>query len=637
MCGIAGIVSDDREAAERVGTMLGAMRHRGVDGACVRSYPGDGRQVVLGATRLAIIDRTSAGLMPMEDRETGSALVFNGELYNYRELCAELGSRGVRVRTATDTEVMLRCLVRWGREALGRFRGMFALGFWSGLRRSLLIARDPAGKKPLYHAALPGGGLAFSSEVRALLVADLVPRRLDPDGLVAFLENGFPIAPTTLVGGVRALMPGTLLDVAGASGAVTPARYWQIPGPDGATRATPAELRSLLEAAVVRRLQSDAPLGILTSSGVDSTGIAGIARSSRGAPVTALTVGHFDAGTDESAGAAAHADAIGLAHHVHRVTPETLDASVQAVLESIDMPSIDGVQMFIAARAAAEMGLTVLVTGTGADELFGGYEYMHVARMIRPPLGHLAAMPVAALSPGTIVGAGTRRNALAGWRRRLVEADRTRGMSGVLLAHQVQQVVFSPSELAPLLDHDLAEPLGRWGLPAEALQALERESAGRPLWDALSVLAWRLFLGERQLRDNDQMGMASTVEIRAPFVDQDLVTRLLTVPPGPRMAGLSTKRYERMLLRPLLPGSVRIPLRKRGFSVPMGHWVATRPDLETWLGAPALRRVGLTRGLARERRSMSGWALGGAPLAVRQVWALLGLSNWAARFGLELH
>jgi asparagine synthase (glutamine-hydrolysing) len=273
VCGIGGIIGRPDPAGQRaaVERMVARMRHRGPDDRGVEQVVGENFAVTLGAARLAIIDLSPAGHMPMADEATGNLIVFNGEIYNFRELRRELEARGEAFRSGTDTEVILRAYKHWGPATVGWLRGMFAFAIWDARNHELFLARDRLGKKPLYYASAPGLFI-FASEVRAVVASGLVPACLDPEALEVYLWNGFVVSPLTMVAGVRSLLPGWWLRV-GPDGAVIEAgRYWRLPEPVGRAAADGVDgVRAELEEAVRLRLVSDVPLGIFLSGGLDSS------------------------------------------------------------------------------------------------------------------------------------------------------------------------------------------------------------------------------------------------------------------------------------------------------------------------------------------------------------------------------
>ena len=280
MCGIAG-VTGPTDARVCVGTMVDALRHRGPDDKGLVSLDHARGSMTLGSTRLAIVDLSDAGHMPMRDPRTSNWIVYNGEVYNYKSLRAELELLGDTFVSKTDTEVVLRAYGRWGPASVGRLEGMFAFAIWDARANEVFLARDRAGKKPLYFARGVSVGFAFASEVRALAAARIVPRTLDVAAVDDFLANGHVVAPRTIIGGIEAMLPAHWMRVNADGRVLEATRYWR---PDARRDDPPrniansiADARARFESAIAMRLMSDVPLGAFLSGGLDSSAIVAVA------------------------------------------------------------------------------------------------------------------------------------------------------------------------------------------------------------------------------------------------------------------------------------------------------------------------------------------------------------------------
>jgi asparagine synthase (glutamine-hydrolysing) len=404
MCGIAGLFGYAAGASpvdsEELRRMRERMAARGPDGSG-EWYSAD-RRVGLAHWRLAIIDLTEAAAQPMHDPETGNIIVFNGEIYNYRELRRELRAQGVTFRTQSDTEVLLALYRVHGSDMLPKLRGMFAFALWDARRQGLLLARDAFGIKPLYYAD-DGRTLRFASQVKALLAAG-VNTAPDPAGHVGFFLWGHVPDPFTLYRGIRALPAGTALWVARDGERKTLvffdlARELREP----LTSPTPksaAEARELLRYplldSVRHQLVADVPVGVFLSSGKDSATVAALAAEAAPGPLEPLTLGFREyAGTalDEAPFAIEVARRYSLRHQVRWVTRDDFEGALEPPLEAMDQPSVDGVNTYFVARAAREVGWKVALSGLGGDEFFGGYSSFHdVPRAVRA-LRPFAAVP----------------------------------------------------------------------------------------------------------------------------------------------------------------------------------------------------------------------------------------------------
>jgi asparagine synthase (glutamine-hydrolysing) len=515
MCGINGIVRLEPGAppldVEEASRTRDAMATRGPDGAGLWLSPtGD---AVLGHRRLAVIDLSEAAAQPMVSADGRYVIAYNGELYNYRELRSELVREGMAFRTSSDTEVLLALYARFGAGMLGRLRGMFAFAVWDERERSLFLARDPFGIKPLYYARRQGA-FRFASQVRALEAGRAVPRDLDPGGVVGFLVWGSVPEPLTLLRAVRALPAGHWMEVgAGASGIPVP--YGSLPEPVPEEDASQA-----LTDSVRAHLVADVPVGVFLSAGLDSSVLlASAVRQLGHAPLSfTLTFEEFR-GTDldEGPAAAAIAKRFGSRHVEHRVPPGLLEELWPEALDAMDQPSIDGFNVFVVSRFAHEAGLKVALSGLGGDEVFGGYpSFRDVPRWRR--WSRLASR-VPALSsvwPRFAQQVAGNRPKLAGALRH----GRTWGG-----AYFLRRGLFLPEELGDILDTDFAaEGLSTYDPVIEARKVAGDEAVDG--WLAVQRLESALYLKNQLLRDADWASMAHSLELRVPFVDCRLYSAL---------------------------------------------------------------------------------------------------------------
>ncbi len=550
MCGLNGVLRLTPEApaidrAELV-RVRDSMKSRGPDGAGEWLDP-SGR-VGFGHRRLAIIDLSAAGAQPMHSADGRLTIVFNGEIYNYRELREALAREGVPLRSASDTEVILALYERDGAAALGRLRGMFALALWDARAGRLTLARDLHGVKPLYYA-VANGVLRFASQVKALEVSGAVSTGIDDAGLAGFLMWGAVPEPLTIRPGVAALPAGHLLEI-GASGVPEP-RPWTA---DAAPGRTP-ELA--LSDSVAAHLVADVPVGVFLSAGLDSALIAALARRLLPEPPTTLTLAfdRFAGSVDDEAPLAAQiARRLGTRHVEHRLGDAEIEALWPGALAAMDQPSIDGFNTFLVSRAAAAHGLKVVLSGLGGDELFGSYpSFRDVPRWTRWA-ARGAAVP------------GLRR----AWPR-LARAQSRPKLAGLLRhgatlggAYALRRAVYLPEELPSLLGPERAAA-GLAGYDAIAHAERVAASAAEP-WLAVQKLESELYLRHQLLRDADWASMAHSVELRVPFVDARLSAQLAAS--GFEPARTQGKAALVRRLAPELPEAC-FGRRKTGFSVPL--------------------------------------------------------------------
>ena len=572
MCGIAAVFhyrapgAVDRDALDRA---RDAMRARGPDGAGTWVSP-DGR-AGLAHRRLSIIDLSEAGAQPMHSEDGELSIVFNGEIYNYRELRDELARSGTRFRSGSDTEVILHLYRQRGAEMVRALRGMFAFALWDARRGGMLLARDPYGIKPLY-LSTGGGALRAASQVKALLAGGGVDTAPEPAGHAGFFLWGHVPEPYTLYRGVRALPAGSTL-WADAGGVGEPRVYASVVETLREAARAPADLspaegaerlREALRDSVRAHLVADVPVGVFLSAGIDSATLVGLAAEVEGSALNTVTLAFREyAGTerDETPLAEAVAARYATRQHTRTVEGASFAGELPRLLAAMDQPSIDGVNTYFVARAAAEAGLKVAVSGVGGDEVFGGYpSFREVPRLARllAPARH--ARPVGALV----------RAAAGPWIGR-VASPKYAGLleygGSVGGSYLLRRALFMPWELPALIGRDVA----RAGVAElDTLARLDETVRGLPS-DRLRVSAlestW--YMRNQLLRDADWAGMAHSLEIRTPLVDFHLLRELAPLlaapePPGKRDLGRTPA--------PPLPDAV-LHRPKTGFNIPVQAWM----------------------------------------------------------------
>jgi asparagine synthase (glutamine-hydrolysing) len=641
ICGIIGRVDDRNRAALR--RMNDAMVHRGpdADGLWWSEPDADGLGVLLGHRRLAILDLSPAGIQPMKEEMTGDVLVYNGEVYNYERLRQELRGRGAPLRSTGDAAVVLRALSLDGPEAIASLRGMFALALYQASSRTVLLARDPLGIKPLYLLRNPdpagGWSVAFASEVRALLASGLLARpRLAAGAAGSVVWNGFVAGPDTAVEGIESLWPGELrvLDCSGRTRKAE--RYWSPPAPGAGAPAGEEELAEALRDCVRLHLASDVPLGVFLSSGIDSSAVANLARRASRQPVHTFTLAFEERELDESPLAAEIARAVGTEHRQVTLSEARFVQQLDAALDSIDQPTFDGLNSFYMSQAVREAGFTVALVGTGGDELFGGY-----ASFRDLPAVHAWSRRTDLLPRGWRVRAAQlvcrallrRGGAVPPQTRWAKLPEMVRRGDDLLALYQLAYALFLPDFQEELLARGGGGALAD-GLPASLRQRLGEETAGRPPLAAISILEQRLFLGERLLRDSDAASMAVSLELRLPLVDQVLLEQVQRLPEAVRYRPVGRKAVLRRAgLTGLDPALFDRP--KRGFVLPFDRWI--RRSLGEVMGRtlrdPALvAPTGLDPG-AVERHWLA-FQQGAPGLYWSRLWAVYVLVRWCHRHGV---
>jgi asparagine synthase (glutamine-hydrolysing) len=641
MCGIAGIIGrlDDRNhsALER---MNEAMVHRGPDASGIWASAPDSRGwgALLAHRRLSILDLSPAGAQPMVDPATGHVVILNGEIYNFRELRQRLGPEGQDLQSNGDTAVMLRALAVHGPAAVAWLRGMFAFACWNPKERHLLLARDPLGIKPLYLARSsdPDGGwsLAFASELRALLASGLLGTpRLDPQAVASSVWNGFVVGPGTAVEGVDLLWPGRLLEFDGAGKEVRQEDFWRIPdcAPDPTT--DEESLAATLKEGLRLHLTSDVPLAVLLSSGVDSSAVANLAQRVAQDPIHTFTLAFEEYDLNEGPVARQIAAAIGTQHHEVVLTEPRFVENLEGALDSLDQPTFDGLNAYYISQAIRGAGFTVALSGTGGDELFGGYTsyrdlpVLHrwsrraawVPRSLQTAVAKLATWPLR--QSGGSIPPQTRWAKLP---------EMVRHGDDLLALYQLAYALFLPGFQHELLAPSFADTLAD-GLPMAMRQRIIAESRGRTPLSAISVMEQRLFLGERLLRDNDVASMACSLEQRVPLVDQVLLEQVDRLSDHARYSPLGQKSMLRRIgLRGLDPALFHRP--KRGFVLPFDRWIrrGLKGAMDETLRDPqAIAPVGLDP--AAVGKLWRAFLEGAPGMYWSRVWSVYILIRWCHR------
>ncbi|GEM_PF-39665 len=627
MCGICGFI--DREDREILDRMTAVLRHRGPDDGGMHVAPVPGRQGIslhLGNRRLAIIDLSAAGHQPMANDDGSVWLTFNGEIYNYRVIRDALMARGYRFRSQTDTEVILHAYEEWGEACVERLDGMFAFGVWDG--RRLLLARDRLGKKPLYYSRLSDGGIVFASEIKAILCHPAVPRTLDPVALDQYLTFQYALAPRTLFKGIAKLPAGHVL--AYEDGEVAVREYWDPSAHvsrsrEGGERAIPfeaakEELGQRLIEAVAKRLVSDVPLGLLLSGGIDSSLVAALMTRAGGGQVRTFTVGFEDAAFDETPFARRVASHLGTEHHEFRLTPNMVDI-LPTIVWHLDEPVAD--QAILPTYLICQMAkadVTVLLTGEGGDEVFLGYPRYLLHKVARRYHG----------TPGVLrkaLALGGGHLALP-WKPYI---SRVLGSSDDLLTRNLDWLRnFRTAEMDALYTSEFRECLGgsddvnMWKGWANRLPG----SSDLRLLQYLDLKTW---LADDILMKVDKMSMASSVEVRAPYLDHQLIEWTLGLPEEYLLRGLTPKRLLKSVAADYLPREV-IHRPKQAFRIPTGKWL--RKDLLPFARDLLLSPRATSRGYFH-RAAIEGLLSRhelGTEDASQRIWSLLCLELWQQTF-----
>jgi asparagine synthase (glutamine-hydrolysing) len=625
MCGICGELcfGERRTSAERIVAMRETLIHRGPDDAGV-FVSAEGR-IGLGFRRLRIIDLSREANQPMTNEDGAVRLVFNGEIYNFRELRTELEQKGHRFRSRSDSEVIVHLYEEEGSASIARLDGMFALAIWDERSKRLVLARDRAGKKPLfyYHS---GDAFAFASEIKALFGDEHRPMEIDNETVPQYFIHGFVPCPRTLYRNVRQLEPATTLVVA-ADGTARREVFWQLQmseraahGPHAVTEAEAAgRVRELVTHAVERRLISDVSLGAFLSGGVDSTIIVGLMSQLMDAPVRTFSIGfEGDPAYDETSYAREVARRFKTQHTEFKVTPSAVDL-VDTLIWHHDGPFGDAsaIPTYIVSRLTRQH-VTVVLNGDGGDELFAGYlRFAAVVAAERLPKG--LRRPLQTLFDHLPSTTNDRHVLARG--RRFVEA-----MNLPLLERMTRLSSLFFDDIDDLLAPDLIASI-------PAVNRLEYLDAEREHMSGLSPLGamlhanFRSYLLDDLLVKADRCMMAHSLEGRSPFLDTALIEYVSGLPDSMKLKGFTTKVILRKAFHDLLPASVA-KRGKMGFGVPLGAWFRT--DLKDYIRDLLLDSsarytsflsASYVRGLLRRHQSGEGnFGL--------QLWSILCFELW---------
>ncbi len=591
MCGIAGLSGMVDEGALRLAVQ--AIAHRGPDDEGIFTDPAAG--VGLGHRRLSILDLSPQGHQPMASTDGTVVLVYNGEIYNFRELRRELEMQGVQFRGNSDTEVLLNLYLREGEAMLPRLNGIFAFALWDGRKQSLFLARDALGVKPLYYAE-SGGRLSFASEIKALLHLAPEARVLDQVALHRYLSFLWCPGGGTPLKAVRKLAPGNAMFV--RDGRIERQWCWyQLPttqpvdslqGQQAAIESTAAQLKR----AVKRQMVADVPVGAFLSGGLDSSAVVALAREQE-PDIRCFTIeskGGQEAGaTDDLPYARKVARHLGVPLDVVRIEASRMAGDLEQMVAQLDEPLADpaSLNVLYISRLAREQGIKVLLSGAGGDDLFTGYR-RHRALSLERYWRWLPLRVRRALS-----GLGGRLDQRQAWARRL-----TKVLDGVALEGDVRLVNYfrwaGEQRLRALYTPAFRQALGEEDAAAPMLDFLQQMPQGTKSLERMLALEQRFFLADHNITYTDKMSMAAGVEVRVPFLDTELVELAAHIPSSFKQKGAEGKWILKKAMEPYLPREV-IYRPKTGFGAPLRRWMChdLRELMGDLLSEESLRRRGL--------------------------------------------
>ena len=620
MCGINGIYSQQaiQGGNQVMQAMNGAIAHRGPNAQGIFN---DEKQVILGHRRLSIIDLSDAGNQPFFSTDGNLVMVFNGEVYNFQEIKAEIGTYSYQ--SGTDTEVILAAYQKWGKDCLQKFNGMFALAIWDKQREELFIARDRLGIKPLYYY-FRDEKFVFSSEIRGLLASGLVPRKLDTASLADYLRYQTVHVPNTILQDVKMLPPAHFMQV--KAGELSIGRYWD--AQENRQKrdwqdysVVKQHVKQSFFKAVERRLVADVPFGAFLSGGIDSSAVVGAMSQISNLPVKTFSVTFDEEAFSEARFAKIIAEKFQTEHTEIRLTPQHFLEELPSALKAIDHPSGDGPNSYIISKVTKEAGVTMALSGLGGDELFAGYDVfkripsLHSKNWLTnfpKPLRRLAGSTLKAFKPSI---ASDKIATL------LASED-----FGITNAYPITRQV--------LLDSSIGELLHLEALPLNSIQQLAKEQYfnGLPLLSQVSVLEMQTYMQNVLLRDTDQMSMASALEVRVPFLDHELVELALGIPDKFKYPH-TPKRLLIDSLGDLLPAAV-VNRPKMGFTFPWAEWL--RNQLRDFAQSNIEQLA--KRNIFSEKAVLQLWSdfLANKPsITWSRLWPLIVLENWMQTHDIE--
>lgn len=622
MCGIAGIVdSAIAPTVEQIDAMTAAIPYRGPDGSGRVCFPEDG--IALGHRRLSILDLSDAGSQPMASASGRFWIVFNGEIYNYLEIRRDLEAIGWKFRSNSDTEVLLCAYEQWGQSCLDRFMGMYAFAIWDRTKRELFAARDRLGIKPFYFLETPAG-LLFASEIKSILAVHKGHRSVNRSLIDAYMDFGYVPGEETLHAGIQRLLPGHALTWKG--GRVVTSAYWDLSftEQDVGLDSCAERVRILLQESIALHLRSDVPLGVFLSGGLDSSAVVSLLSPGASSGLKTFSVAYdFGPEYDETPYAREVATAFSTDHHEIRITPKEFVDFVPSYMWHMDEPVTEAaaISLYYVSKLAREH-VVVCLSGEGSDELFAGYDFYSYNLAIERAQRMFGRTAFQALA-----GAARRVPRFAKLAKYLTLAgnplpDRYKGISSY---EAVKKNRLYSAEFAATAMKGNARCRGF----VESLFLRSRD------WDPLSRMLYfdtKTWLVDDLLIKADRMSMATSIELRVPFLDHRLVEYAATIPSRHKIDGRNTKHVLKHALRDSLPSSI-IQRKKMGFPTPLE--MMFRGELFAYAYDTLLSSEATSRGYfqPKEVKKMLLEHREGKAANHREIWQMLVLEEWHRRFG----
>jgi len=641
MAGIAGILGRTSDAnVDALSRMSAALSHRGPDGHASLVTPSDehGNGCLLAYRHLAVLDADRGGESPQPVMRDGKAMAFDGSILNYRDLASGDDKSG-------HAETVFRHLSQRGAQALNDFRGTFAMALWDDAKRTLILARDPLGHRPLYVARNPQPGstwsLMFASEVRAILASGLLGKpRLNPAAVAEVVWNGFVVSPDTIVRGITSIYPGQVVAI-GPDGKESAAEFfWSVPAQEDHKAADDQSMRAALRETIRLNLATDAPLGVFLSGGIDSGSIANLAQQQHSdRPIKTFCMAMEEAALCEGAAAREIAKAIGSEHHEVMMTESRFVAALDAAVDSLDQPTFDALNQYHICKAVREAGVTVALGGIGGDAIFGGDSTLRRLPRLRkiaqysgwvPESMRVSAMRMLA---SVLQGNGKPVGAQQKWAKL---PSVTKAGGDLISLYQLTYAMFLPEFQRELIHTGVNGVEVKYGLPPQTRQWMERECRDHTPIEVAAILETRFFVGERLLRDADTVSSSLSFELRSPLSDPRLIEELNRLPDARKYLPVGYKPVLRRYgLEGLDPELFNRP--KAGFVMPFEKWI--RKNLGQVMESVMLdERAAAAAGLNGEvvGRLWQAFQQAVPGLYWTRVWAVYILIRWCQRHGVAI-
>lgn len=629
MCGIWGFVgTDDSIAASNAWTGLCELTDRGPDDWGMY-FDSDGKitdekkipdgecSVAIGNRRLSILDLSAAGNQPIGNEKDGSWIVYNGEVYNYKEIRDDLKSNGYEFKSETDTEVILQAYREYGEDCVERLRGMFAFVVYDTTKDIVFGARDRFGIKPFYYH-LTDSHFAFASEVTSLLGAGVADKTLDPVGVDGFFTFGYVPGPNTVVNGIKKLPAGTTFVYDTVDGTFETHRYWS-PRFGNSNSPSIQRIRELLEESVKHRLRSDVPVGAFLSGGLDSSTIVALMRAVEGTnneDLHTFSIGFNRDQYTEADFAKSVAEEFGTSHHSKTVTANDVRENLDDIIEAMDQPTVDGVNTYFVSKLAADTGLKVALSGVGSDELFYGYpsfrevpkRYSKAKALYRIPAPVRRILATGVENMDGVLDSSTIGTVADSIRSNSPFGAAYLSIRGLFGSHQRKSILQTESETD-------------WA--AELEERLARTLTEADIRDGVSEAELTWYMQWQLLRDTDSMSMAQSLEVRVPFLDSVFADYMMGIDAEPKAED------EKGLLKRAagedLPPNI-LDREKTGFEFPFATWLKDELTdiVDEALSDDTLRQIPISPNSAQSvrrayNRGEEHWS---------RVWALVVFSLW---------